>query len=255
MDSAFCNRQSRRRFSALTYEKSKVYLIGESENNEYGYIRFLRWIAARGAHMDMITLTNVLLRHDELCMKLLSASGGSITTLQSYNCDLAISSCFPDIVKLCPNVVDAHIDSTYGVGQEVEVHSCLEAVTRGFQQLTTLTITVFTCTAIGLARALAHCKCLKSLTIVGPRVNTGISVHSLTYLDCRTACVEDADVLVALGQRCGELETLYVKSVDRCDKNDHITEWECARCCWVVRSFARQTWPTQRESATSCVWK
>jgi hypothetical protein len=83
---------------------------------------------------------------------------------------------------------------------------------------------------------------LSRLTCTGRlvKVNAGIAIPTLTYINCSSAYVEP-DVLVALGQRCHELKTLYITYEYTDQGDDHKRTPGCVRCCRVVRSSGRQT--------------
>jgi hypothetical protein len=224
LDSAFCNRRSRELFMALAYEESKVYSMRATSTL---YISFLRWCIAREARVDTLAITEGLLRDDELRTKVLTANSRCLTTL--YYCDYKFvdrssPDIFKEIVRLCPNITGVHFDSKSEADQADQVDDCLEVLTRGLQLLSTLTIAVL-CTARGIARALAHCKNLSRLTCTGRRVkvNAGIAIPTLTYINCSSAYVEP-DVLVALGQRCHELKTLHITYEYTDQGDDHISD-------------------------------
>jgi hypothetical protein len=224
LDSAFCNRRSRELFMALAYEESKVYSMRATSTL---YISFLRWCVAREARVDTLAITEGLLRDDELRTKVLTANSRCLTTLYYCNYKFVDRSCpdiFKEIVRLCPNITGVHFDSKSEADQADQVDDCLEVLTRGLQLLSTLTIAVL-CTARGIARALAHCKNLSRLTCTGRRVkvNAGIAIPTLTYINCSSAYVEPA-VLVALGQRCHELKTLRITYEYNHQRDHHITD-------------------------------
>jgi hypothetical protein len=216
LDSAWCSSQSRRSFIALVYEKSKIYSVPTEKTGQHArvwYKRFLHWVVAREAHIDNLTVNNDILRDNELHMELLSINCECLTTLHFYAYNVMGRSCcklFTEIVRLCPQVMHVHIDVLTKADQGGYMDNCLDVLTRGFQRLTTLTIGACPATASGIATALSHCKYLKHLTISSNlTVNAGIAIPSLTYLDCRSAHVE-AGVLIAVGQRCHGLRSLYM---------------------------------------------
>jgi hypothetical protein len=225
LDSAFCERRTRELFKALAYEDSKVYSLGVTRKL---YIPFLHWVALRDARIDTLNITEDLLRDDDLRIKVLSANYQSLTALHYCNYEFFDRSCcviFEEIVRLCPNVVHVHLDSKSEADQADQVDDCLEVLTRGLQQLTTLLVVAFRSTVCGISRAVAHCKQLQSLTYLGGgiKVNAGVAIPTLVDLNCSSVHVE-ADVLFALGQRCGELRSLYIKYDDTDHTDDHITD-------------------------------
>jgi hypothetical protein len=222
--SAFCNRRTRELFMALAYEESKMYSMRAISTL---YISFLRWRVAREALVDTLAITEGLLRDAELRTKVLTANSRCLTKLYYCNYKFVDRSCcdiFKEIVRLCPNITDVHFDSKSEADQADQVDDCLAVLTRGLQQRATLTIAV-SCTACGIARALTHCKNLSRLTCTGRRVkvNAGIAIPTLTYINCSTSYVEP-NVLVALGQRCHELKTLYITYEYTDQGDDHITD-------------------------------
>jgi hypothetical protein len=223
LDSAFCDRQFRRHFTVLAYEESKVYAPGVTSTCKY--VPFLRWVLTRATHIEELTVGKDLLHDDELRTKVLSANGQRLTTVRVNNYDFGDRSrrkIFTEIVRLCSNVKNVDITATASVASRV--NHCLEVMTGGFEQLTSLTIAVNPSTASGMARALGYCKHLKRLLFTGTaKVNAGVAIPSLTYLDCRSAYVE-ADVLIAVGQCCPNLENLYVVSDFLCGAERHIND-------------------------------
>jgi hypothetical protein len=219
LDSAFCNHQFRRHFTVLAYESSKVYSPGGTETCMY--VSFLRWVLARDTHIDELTVVSDLLQDEKLRTKVLSANIRCLSTLRFSSYSFGDSSrrkIFTEMISLCSIVRDVHIHATANVDSA-------GVPRRGSEQLTSLTVAADSFPANGVAEVLSRCENLErlSFTCTAIKVSAGIAIFSLTYLDCRSADIE-RDVLIAAGQCCPNLESLYVNSHNAGGSEDHITD-------------------------------
>jgi hypothetical protein len=218
LDSAVANHTLREPFCALAYNLLTVYTDAVKQDDLNANIRsVLKWAITRSARLDGIIIDGRLCPYPcdarSLLSAFLSMSGSAISWLNlgshRSRADDFIQHAMLEVAKRCPNLQHVNVRVAETEFGALLWDQPLITLIQSCRKLTDLSLFQVEISKQGLTTALKHCNCLQRLSVrTGNEViSPEIAVPTLKSIKWSSPYMTDA-VLIAIGERCAELEAL-----------------------------------------------
>jgi hypothetical protein len=218
LDSAVANHTLREPFCALAHNPLTIYTDAVKQDDLNANIRsVLKWAVTRSARLDGIIIDGRLCQYPcdarSLLSAFLSMSGPAISWLNLgahwSRADDFIQHAMLEVAKRCPNLQHVNVRVAETESGALLWDEPLITLTQSCRKLTDLSLFQVEISKQGLTTALKHCNCLQRLSVrTGNEViSTEIAIPTLKSIKWSSPYMTDA-VLIAIGERCAELEAL-----------------------------------------------
>jgi hypothetical protein len=216
LDSAFCNRGLRDLFLPLAYHRLTVFSNEVCRYKRYSQFEpILQWAVNRRVQLDGVVITGYTLHRKTLVFEFLAVCGSAIRWVK-FDCYRSEAGVFSqqallEVATRCPNVHKLKVNVLPDEPRAGCWGEHLLTLTTSYPKLLELSLSVTVLSEQDLASALKHCVCLQRLCIAahGQMIPVDIAIPTLKEITCNFRFITDA-VMIAIGDRCSNLETLIV---------------------------------------------
>jgi hypothetical protein len=217
LDAAVCSRDSRSLFLAHAFGNFAVYNI-VSHLQDRRFETMLSWAIQRNARLAGLSVCSGYKCDSQILQMFLKMSGAAVRWIESSICEkngFRLYQALQNIAMWCPNVkkLELHMNLPASL-----CDSCFATLALFFENVASLTIDAELISEQGLVRGLNYFNRLENLKLNSCNRDLPIDIALPTLKSISTNHMTDA-VLIAIGQRCAQLERLRMfgrsQSIDK----------------------------------------
>jgi hypothetical protein len=217
LDAAVCSRDSRSLFLAYAFGNFAVYNI-VSHLQDRRFETMLSWAIQRNARLAGLSVCSGCKCDSQILQMFLKMSGAAVRWIESSICEkngFRLYQALQNIAMWCPNVkkLELHMNLPTSL-----CDNCFATLAKSYENVTSLTIDAKQISKQGFAVGLNYFNRLENLELISCNRDLPTDVAVPTLKSISTNHMTDA-VLIAIGQRCAQLESLRMfgrsQSIDK----------------------------------------